>query len=280
MSKNSLFLSTVLVTGLLSLSAHADGISRFKGSDTMAGIMTDAIFAAGLNNEIVYEGGGSGLGETALVNGEQGIAPMSRAMKADAVNALKVKGVEAVGHVVALDGIGVFVNDSNSATGIDLGTLKQVYTCQLTKWEKISGSNKTGDIKVYRRNDASGTTDTFKNLVGVKDFGACVQVLAETTDIAEKTATEANAIGYSGATAKKDGNVSLSIAATPTSKYVPLNVNTVRSFEYPLARKLFIYEVKGNKSPNSAEDKLLNSYLLDRSFLDPIVQDHEFYTID
>jgi phosphate transport system substrate-binding protein len=280
MRKNSIVLSTIFVTSLLSLTVKADTISRFKGSDTMAGIMTDAIFASGLNNEIVYEGGGSGLGETALVNGEQGIAPMSRAMKTDVVNALKVKGVEAVGHVIALDGIGIFVNSSNTVSGIDLATLKSVYTCATTKWEKIPGSTKTGDIKAFRRNDASGTTDTFKNLVGVKDFGACVQVLAETSDIAEKTATDADAIGYSGATAKKEGNTALNVALNATSKYVPLNVNTVRSFEYPLARKLFVYEVKGNKSPNSSEDKLLNSYLLDRSFLDPIVQDHEFYTID
>lgn len=280
MRKNHLILSTILVTGLLSLSVQADNITRFKGSDTMSGIMTDAIFASGLNNEIVYEGGGSGLGETALLNGEQGIAPMSRAMKAEVVNALKTKGVEAVGHVVGLDGIGIFVNESNPVSGVDLVTLKSVFTCAITKWEKIPGSTKTGDIKAFRRNDASGTTDTFKNLVGVKDFGACVQVLAETSDIAEKTATDADSIGYSGASAKKEGNTSLNVALNATSKYIPLNVNTVRSFEYPLARKLYIYEVKGNKSPNSSEVKLLNSYLLDRSFLDPIVQDHEFYTVD
>ena len=280
MKKNLFVLSTVFVTTLASFTVRAESISRIKGSDTMAGIMTDAIFASGLNNEIVYEGGGSGLGETALVNGEQGIAAMSRAIKNEATTALKTKGVDVVGHVVALDGIGIFVNESNTVAGLDLAQLKAIFTCTVTKWENVAGSNKTGEIKAYRRNDASGTTDTFKNLVGVKDFGKCVTVLAETNDIAEKTSTEANAIGYSGATAKRDGNTAVAVAAAGSTKFVHLNVNTVRSNDYPLSRKLFIYEVKGAKTPNTSEEKLLNSYLLDRSFLDPIVQDHEFYTVD
>lgn len=281
MRKNRIVFSFIFVFSLSSFSGFAaDTLTHFKGSDTMAGILTDAIFASGLNKEIVYEGGGSGLGETALVNGEQGIAPMSRAMKPEAVLALQAKGVVAVGHVVGLDGIGIFVNEKNTLVGIALPTLKQIFTCQFTKWEQVPGSNMTGAINAYRRNDASGTTDTFKNLVGVKDFGACVHVMAETTDISERTATEVNAIGYSGATAKRDGNLALAVAQTIDSKFVPLNVSTVRSFVYPLSRKLFVYEVSGAKTPNATENKLLNSYLLDRSFLDPIVQDHEFYTLD
>jgi phosphate transport system substrate-binding protein len=271
----------VLVSIAFSCSGFAaETLSHFKGSDSMAGIVSDAIIAAGLNKEIVYEGGGSGLGETALVNGEQGIAPMSRKMKAEAVQALKEKGIGVEAHVIALDGIGIFVHETSTVNEIDLPALKQIYTCQITKWEQLPNSRMNGAIKAYRRNDASGTTDTFKNLVGVKDFGACVQVLAETSDIAEKTATEKNAIGYSGATAKRDGNKALSVAPTLGAVSIPLNVNTVRNSQYPLARKLYIYEVTGAKTPNESEDKLLNSYLLDRSFLDPIVQDHEYYTID
>jgi phosphate transport system substrate-binding protein len=279
MMKN-LLISSLVLSSVVTFSVHAETITHFKGSDTMAGILTDAIIASGLNTEITYEGGGSGLAETALINGEQGIAPMSRALKPDAITALKAKGVTAVAHVLALDGIGIFVHESNTVAGIDLATLKAIYTCKMTKWEQLPGSTKSGTIVAVRRNDASGTTDTFKNLVGVKDFGACVAVMAETTDISTKTATDENAIGYSGATAKKDGNIALPVAVDASSKYVPLNVNTVRNFEYPLARKLYVFEATGTKSPNASEAKLLNSYLLDRSFLDPIVQDHEFYTVD
>ncbi len=279
MIKN-LLISGVILSSAVTFSAFAETITHFKGSDTMAGILTDAIIASGLNTEITYEGGGSGLAETAIVNGEQGIAPMSRALKPEAIAALKAKGVTPVAHVLALDGIGIFVHESNTIAGIDLATLKAIYTCKMTKWEQLPGSTKSGPIVAVRRNDASGTTDTFKNLVGVKEFGACIAVMAETTDISTKTATDENAIGYSGATAKKDGNIALSVSVDVNSKYVPLNVNTVRSFEYPLARKLFIFEATGSKVPNASEAKLLNSYLLDRSFLDPIVQDHEFYTID
>ena len=132
MIKN-LLISGVILSSAVTFSAFAETITHFKGSDTMAGILTDAIIASGLNTEITYEGGGSGLAETAIVNGEQGIAPMSRALKPEAIAALKAKGVTPVAHVLALDGIGIFVHESNTIAGIDLATLKAIYTCKMTK---------------------------------------------------------------------------------------------------------------------------------------------------
>ncbi len=275
MKKATLWIGAFLCAG----SAWANPVASFQGSDTLAGVMTDAIIAAGMNEEIVYTGGGSGKGETALVNGEQGIAPMSREAKPEAIELARTRGVSLIPHVIALDGVGVFVHASNSLAGLDLNTLRDVFTCAITRWEQIPNSGKSGAIRAFRRNDASGTTDTFKHLVGVKAFGACVTVMAETVDIAEKTASDADAIGYSGATAKREKNRALPLAQQAGARYVSLSVQTVRDFSYPLARKLFVYEAAGSRKPSATEEKLLG-YLLDRSFLDPIVQDHEFYTID
>ena len=46
-----------------------------------------------------------------------------------------------------------------------------------------------------------------------------------------------------------------------------------------LSRKLFIYESTGARKVNQAEQQFLDQ-VLDRSFMDPIVQDHDFVTID
>jgi ABC-type phosphate transport system substrate-binding protein len=117
------------------------------------------------------------------------------------------------------------------------------------------------------------------SMVGVKKFGDCVISLEHTTDIAAKTATEAGAIGYSGLTARREGNLTLAVAKNDGESGVLPTVSTIRRFAYPLARKLFVYEASGAVVPSEAERELLN-LVLDRSFMDPIMQDSEFYTVD
>jgi phosphate transport system substrate-binding protein len=185
-------LTLIVISGL---GAQVQAKHVFSGSDTLAGVMTDAIIAGGLEQQISYAGGGSGNGEKAIVAGEQGIAPMSREVKPEVLQQATAQGVTLVPHVIGLDGLAIFVNKANMTQGLDLGTLRKIFSCELTKWEDIAGSSIRGKINVYRRNDASGTTDTFKHLVGVKQFGACVVILNETADIAEKTSKE---IGRSG----------------------------------------------------------------------------------
>ncbi len=260
-------------------SAPASAVYGFQGSDTLSGVMSDAIIASGMNTEIAYLGGGSGKGEEGIVKGDQGIAPMSREMKPEMVDKGKIRGVTFNAHVIGLDGVGVFMNKSNAVSGLTLEQLQKIFTCAVTEWRDVPGSNKSGRINAFRRDDKSGTTDTFKTLVGIKTFGACVTVVAETGDISDKTSKDGNAIGYAGHAAKTPENKTAAIAVAAGQPYVELNVNTVRSFAYPLSRKLFVYEVTGSQKPNATEAKFLRK-ILDRSFLDPILQNNEFYTIN
>jgi phosphate transport system substrate-binding protein len=270
----------VMALGLIcSLSTATQAKQLISGSDTVAGLMTDAIIAAGMQEDIGYVGGGSGVGEKALLNAEIGMTAMSRQIKPEVQEQLRTQGVEVLEYIVALDGLGIFVNSTNSAAGIDLALLAKIFTCEVRNWDQIPGSGKVGQINVYRRNDQSGTTDTFKNLVGVKSFGACVTVVNETIDIAEKTASDVNAVGYAGLSGKKEGNRTLAVAKDTASQYVQPATTTIRNQTYPLARKLFIYSVSGTRAMNNIESQLLEQ-LTDRSFMDPIVQDHDFITID
>lgn len=274
--KKILMLSAVAV--LAGSANTASAVYGFQGSDTLSGVMSDAIIAAGMNNEIAYLGGGSGKGEEGIVKGEQGIAPLSREMKPELIDQGKARGVIFKAHVIALDGLGIFVQKSNATQGVNLPLLAQIFTCAITDWRDVPGSNKSGRINAFRRDDKSGTTDTFKSLVGVKKFGDCVTMVAETGDIADKTSKDANAIGYAGHSAKTADNRTLKIARSAGEPMVDLNVNTVRSFAYPLSRKLFVYESSGSVKPNATEVKFLRK-ILDRSFLDPIIQNNEFYTV-
>jgi phosphate transport system substrate-binding protein len=250
-----------------------------KGSDTMAGIMLNAITEADMAAEINYLGGGSGKGEAALVAGEQGIAPLSRLMKPEAIAQARANGVEPIGHAIGLDGIAVFVNHANIAPGMTLEQIKKIFTCEITDWTQVSGSGFTGPIKVFRRDDISGTTDTFKTLVGLQTFGACVTVLAETADIAYETSHQTHAVGYSGLSAQRDGNRTLALAKNSGEpSYLPVVAN-IRSGAYPLARTLYVYETTGARLPSSSEVEFLG-YMLDRSFLDPILQANGFFTLN
>lgn len=273
-----LHIASIACAAIVSSAAMAE-THVLKGSDTLAGVMTDALIAAGLDDEISYQGGGSGLGEAAIVAKQQGIAPMSRAFKPEQLAAAQAAGILPKAHVIGLDGIGVFVFMANHAAKLTLAQLKSIYTCETTTWQQIPGSDTTGPIAAYRRNDNSGTTDAFKTMVGVSAFGACVHALADTADIAHKTETDPNAIGYSGMTARRDDNRPVSIAKDATTAGIFPTVATIRAKTYPLARDLYVYEASGSFTPNTAEAAFLHK-LIDRSFLDPILQDNDFYTID
>ncbi len=276
--KKNLVLALLFAAGSCFTTAFAQTKHLISGSDTMGGLMTDAIIAAGFDKEIGYVGGGSGVGEKAFANGEINLTAMSRLLKPEVLTQISASGVTANAHVVALDGVAVFVNSTHKLAGLDLNTVSRIFSCEITSWGQVPRSGRTTPIHAYRRNDLSGTTDTFKNLVGIKAFGACVTVVNETADIAEKTGSDTDAIGYAGLSGKTDRNAEVALAKSGTT-YVMPTAATIRDETYPLARKLYIYSSSGSRSPNSIEGKLLEQ-LLDRSFLDPIVQDHDFVTID
>src|SRR5262244_48429 len=64
----------------VSLGMTAGAVVTLRGSDTLFDPITRAIMLSGA--QITYTGGGSGTGETALLNHTQGIAPMSRNLTA------------------------------------------------------------------------------------------------------------------------------------------------------------------------------------------------------
>lgn len=251
----------------------------FAGSDTLAGAIGDAIIQAGMDSQLQYTGGGSGVGEKGLINGDQGIAPMSREITQAALDQLAVKSQTVTPLVLALDGLSIFVKGTNPVPSLDLPTLVKIYTCEYTKWEQIPGSKVTGALRVYRRNDSSGTTDAFKHFTGLKAFGACVQVVNETADISDVTSRDPLALGYSGLSGTTANNRPVAIAARAGAPAVLPTTATVRDFSYPMARKLFVYVVSGARTPNAVENDFLN-YISDRSFMDPIMQSHDFITID
>lgn len=204
---------------------------------------------------------------------------MSRAFKPAALQAAQAAGITPVPHVIGLDGVAVLVKNENQVPKLTLDTLKRIYECTYAKWEEVPGAALTGPIKAYRRNDSSGTTDTFKSLVGITAFGPCVTAVAETSDVAYHTSREPNAIGFAGLSGRVEGNRAARIAKdNATDAKLPTAAN-IRAKTYPLSRDLYVYEATGSSTASAPEKELLGR-LKNRSFIDPILQDNDFITLD
>jgi phosphate transport system substrate-binding protein len=277
-----------LVTSVAAL-AHADS-ETLKGSDTLFAPLTDAIHQLGLDAELHYAGGGSGQGEAALLAGAQGLAPMSKPISAQALQTAASDQLTITENVVGLDGVAVFVKSSEPALQISLSVLRSIFggedgsgsaaacaaATRVLDWSAVPGSGKTGAIQAFRRNDDSGTTDTFKHLVGLKGFCADVAVLSTTSEIAQETSTNPAAIGYAGLSGERAGsNRALAVGKDEAGPFVAPSVGTIRDFSYPLSRRLYIYVVGGTRVPSAAEKTLLDA-VLHRSFFDPILVANDF----
>jgi phosphate transport system substrate-binding protein len=271
MKKTALFASIALFSA-----ASGQASTAIQGSDTLAGVITDAIISGGLDTDLTYIGGGSSKGETALISGTQALAPMSRAFKDAARGEAAKKNISVTEHVIGLDAVSLYVNETNAISSLSLEQIKGIYSCAITNWSDLGGTN--GAIAVYARDEFSGTTDTFKKLVGIAEFGSCVTAVTETSEIALRTSKDPLAVGFSGLSGKREKNRVVPLAATTGAQAsLPTEAN-VRSKKYPLARELYVYEAGGALVPSAAENELID-LLLDPSFINPILRDNDFITL-
>ncbi|MFP2925874.1 substrate-binding domain-containing protein [Pyxidicoccus sp. 3LG] len=278
------------------------------GSDTLkqALITANTISFSGL----VIQGKGSGVGEgctratgatykdaagntvTACAGRQQTIAPMSRDFKAPC------EAGES-SNIVALDAVNAFVSAANGVTNISKANLTKVFFSNtgacISDWSAL-GRATGGTIVKYRRDDVSGTTDTFKSLLGGTTFCSDVVVVSDNdtakgcsglsaTDCIEKlTANDNNAIGYSGDSAKTPAgttpaNLALSvdgIASTAT------NVRKLLSGDptvYPLSRFIFVNE-NVNYAKDSKEQKLYDWMYNNKASFENILVGQGFIACD
>jgi phosphate transport system substrate-binding protein len=183
-------------------------------------------------------------------------------------------------NAVALDAVNAFVKTTNGITNLTTAQLQKIFFATDDKGVAISGACPTdwstlgratgGTIVKYRRDDLSGTTDTFKSLlkggtfcsdvVAISDESAanpspCTTSDSATTCIGKLTENDANAIGFSGDSAHRTGNLAIDVnGVTPTPDNVRKLI-TGESGVYPLSRKIFLNENK-NFTKTTEESRL------------------------
>ena len=213
-----------------------------KGSDTM--VILGQRFAEEYmvkNPGVVVQvnGGGSGTGIAALINGTVDLAQSSREMKEDEKQQAKQsRGADVVEQAVALDGLGVFVNAENPVQSLTMAQVKDIFQGKTTNWNQIGGP--TAPIVLYGRENSSGTYDYFREHVLEKgDFAPRVQTLQGTAAVINAVGQDRNGIGYGGIAYAKNVKA-LPISAAGAQPVAPSEA-TVADGTYPLSRKLYFY---------------------------------------
>lgn len=157
-------------------------------------------------------------------------------------------------HVVALDGLVVVVSPANGKTAIKLSDVSKVFSGEIRDWAELGRA--PGPITVHARDSNSGTFDTFKSLVlKPNDVELRPDALryASNVRLAEAVARDPLAIGFTPL-AFADRAKALAIALECGMVIEPQKF-TVKSEEYPLSRRLFLYTV-GAPATASARDLL------------------------
>lgn len=211
--------------------------------------------AGGAKFEADVAAHGSGTAAPALAAGKADIGMMSRPIKDKEVASLAAVGFGQADkpgqeHVLALDGIVVVVNKANPVKALTLSQIQGLFSGEITDWSQVGG--KPGPVQVYSRDDKSGTFDTFKSLV-LKDkklVGSAKRYESH-RELSDDVASDEHGIGFVGFAYVRNAHA-LTVATDCGLSFEPAEYS-VKTEEYPLARRLFLYTpqraTNGNADP-------------------------------
>lgn len=194
---------------------------------------------------------GSATGFEDLAKGATDIAAASRRIKDSEAQQLTrlgdLKGADGE-HVIGLDGVAVIVNKANPLKSLTTDQLAGLFSGEIKNWSAIDGT--PGPVRIYSRDDKSGTYETFNELVlktHSKKLSADATLFESSEELSKRVSSDPNGIGFIGlpyvlqtkAVAVSDGGYS---AIYPTAE-------SIATEDYPLSRRLFFYTPTANKNP-------------------------------
>lgn len=227
---------------LLAGSAHAANITM-KGSDTLVVLAqkwSEVYMQKNADAKIQVNGGGSGTGFAALQNQQTDLANASRKIKPKEIEACyKAFGKRPTEYKVALDGLSVYVHESNPIKQLSLEQIRNVFTGKIRNWKDVGGQD--GPITLYSRENSSGTYEFFKeNVLDGQDFAASAQAMPGTAVLLQSVARDPKAIGYGGA-AYGQGAKHILVSKENGGEGIEPTEENILNQKYPIWRYLYIY---------------------------------------
>jgi phosphate transport system substrate-binding protein len=256
--------------------AKVSGISgnlSSVGSDTLNNLMTfwaEAFHTAYPSVRVQVEGKGSSTAPPALIEATAQLGPMSRAMKADEVDAFEKKyGYPPTQIRVAVDALAVYVNKDNPLEKLTLPQVDAIFSksrrcgapAPLDGWGAlgVQGSLAPQPIRLYGRNSASGTYGYFKEIALCGgDYRDTVKEQPGSASVVQGVTEDKLGIGYSGIGYKTSGVKALALAKDANTPFSSTDAEAVYAGKYPLARFLYVYV---NRAPGKPLDPLTGQFL-------------------
>lgn len=231
--------TTTEAAGKTDSNKKLSGTISLAGSTSMqklADALAETFMEANSGVTVTVEYSGSSAGIESLLGGSCDIGNASRNLK----DSEKEGG--AVENIVAIDGIAVIVDKSNSVAGLTKQQLSDIYRGVITNWSEVGGSDTP--IVVVGREAGSGTRGAFEEILKVED--ACkYAVECDSTGAAmAKVASTEGAIGYVSLDVLDD-----SVNALKLDEVEPTSDNIVAG-TYFLCRP-FVMATKGEISEQS-----------------------------
>ncbi len=224
------------------------------GSDTMVNLAiawADAYGTVEPGVSVEVNGGGSGQGVAALINGACDIANCSRSFEEKEIADFKSKhpDKEPKEFMVGYDALSVFVHKNNPMTQISIEELRQLYMQdgKISKWSELGVSNIPGakgdQVILVSRQNNSGTYHYFREaIVGQKNEMRLGTVdMNGSKDVVDLIAKTPNAIGYSGMGYGTPAVKSLKVSKRKGEHAVEPSIATTLDRTYPIARPMLMY---------------------------------------
>jgi phosphate transport system substrate-binding protein len=242
MKKIKVLTAVVLIALNATTTLFSQAKITVKGSDTMvilAQKWAETYMKKNPGPVIQVTGGGSGVGITALINGTTDICNASRPMKGTEIEKLKARyntlGVEIP---CAKDGVTIFLNDANKVNELSLKQISDIYAGKIRNWKELGGND--AEIRLYGRENSSGTYTYLHDEVVKADYAASVQSLPGTAAVVNAVKKDVNGIGYGGAAYAVGVKYAKVKKDASSQGYVPTAENIAKNL-YPITRYLYMY---------------------------------------
>ena len=214
-----------------------------KGSDTLvilAQKWAEVYMQKNPDTKIQVNGGGSGTGFAALQNQQTDLANASRPIKsAERAACIKTFGKSPTEYKVALDGLSVYLHESNPVDQLSIEQLGGIFTGKIRNWKEVGGADQP--ITIYSRENSSGTYEFFKeHVLGGRDFAASAQNMPGTAVLLQSVARDPKAIGYGGA-AYGQGAKHIKVSKETGGEAIEPTEESILTQKYPIWRYLYIY---------------------------------------
>ena len=195
--------------------------------EKVIGALQEAFMEQNSGVDVTYDPTGSGAGITGAQEGSLDIGLSSRALKDGET------GVSAT--VIALDGIGIIVNNANTVEDLTADQITAIATGEVTNWKEVGGPD--AEIVMIGREAGSGTRDGFESILKVSDQCKYAQELTATGAVIAAVQANENAIGYASLAALDDSVKALKVNGIACTE------ETVKDGSYTVQRP-FVFVTK------------------------------------